>query len=71
MSWIAVIGGVISFAIELLKLIREVKNDKKERDVELKKRKTEIIQSGIRGLIDGDDRRYVTSLDQLRNIRKR
>ncbi len=70
MGWTAILGAIVSLALEILKLINEVRADKKEEQIELKKQKTEIIQSIARGIVDSDDSRIVSGFDKLRRIGK-
>jgi hypothetical protein len=62
MSWIQVIGAVLQIIIWILNAIKE-KND------ESKKSQTEIIQSGVRGLIDRNASRIVDASDRMRRMR--
>ena len=71
MGWAAILGAILTLAVEIFKLIREVRSDKKEEKIELKKQKTEHVQSGIRGIIDGDASRITSAIDGLRRLRQK
>ena len=71
MGWMALISTILTFLIELIKIIREVRSDKKSEREETKKKQTEAIQSGVRGIIDGDKARVVTAFDSLRRMRQK
>ena len=70
MGWTAILGAVLTLAVEIFKLIREVRVDKKEENLELKKRKTEILQKITRGIVDRDDERINSGFDELRRMRE-
>ena len=70
MGWLAIVAGAITLLTEIFQLIREMRTENKEEAVELKKQKTEIIQSIARGLIDGDEHRVNSGFDRLRGFRK-
>lgn len=53
-------GQLISLGVKIWDAIQE-KND------ETKKAKTEILQSGLRGIIDRDPARITAAFDDLRN----
>lgn len=70
MAWGAIISAVLALALEILKLIREVRSDKKEEAIELKKLKTEQVQRIARGIIDRDASRINAGFDELRRLRE-
>lgn len=69
----AIIAGLTFFG-QLLKLGAEiyltVKLAKQKDSDEIKRKKTELIQSGVRALIDNDGTRYVAALDGLRSLKQ-
>jgi hypothetical protein len=65
----ATILALFPFLTELMKLIREVRSDAKEQNAELKKQKTETLQSTLRGIIDMDESRINSGFDKLRRLR--
>lgn len=71
MTWLAILGAIITLAIEILKLISEVRTEKKEVAFELKKQKTELIQSVARGIVDRDASRINSGIDKLRRLRQK
>lgn len=71
MGWIALIGGLIALLTEIVQMFRDSKKEKKEQDLDLKKQKTEEIQSIARGLIDGDASRVVAGFDRLRKLKSK
>lgn len=66
MSWLAIIGALITLALEIIKIIRENKAESKEKAIELKKERTEILQSIVRGLADRDESRISSGFERLR-----
>ena len=70
MGWLAIVGAIITLALEILRLINETRQEKKEEAVELKKQKTEILQSLARGIVDGDASRINSCYEQLRRLRE-
>lgn len=68
--WTAILA-IIPFLTELLKLIREVRGDKKEEQLELRKEKTEVLQSTLRGIVDMDEYRINSGFDRLRRLRRK
>lgn len=68
---LAGILAAVALITEIIKLIREVRSDKKEQNVELKKQKTEALQSALRGIVDGDDSRVNSEFDRLRRLRQK
>lgn len=71
MSVVAIIGAVVTLLIEVFKLINDIRADKKEEQIELKKQKTQALQSALRGIIDGDESRYINQLELLRRLRQK
>jgi hypothetical protein len=71
MSWLAIITVIGQLLLEIFKLINDSRAKKEAGDVELKKQKTEILQSGLRGIIDGDLSRLNSAFEQLRELKKR
>ena len=69
MTWIALATAAISLMLEVLKIVREIRADKKEERIELTKKKTEAAQSVLRGIVDGDESRIISGLDRLRHLR--
>ena len=70
MGWLAILGAIITLALEIIKLINESRKENKEAAVELKKKKTEILQSLARGIVDGDASRINSCYEQLRRMRE-
>lgn len=70
MSVLAIISALIALAGEILKLVNDVRQEKKENSVELKKKKTEIVQSIARGIVDRDASRINDGFDRLRLLRE-
>jgi len=70
MIWTAILA-VIPLLIEILKLVRDVRADKKEENIELTKQKTEALQSTLRGIIDMDESRINSGFDKLRRLRQK
>ena len=60
--------GWIELAIAIITLINKAWNTIKEYNDELKKKKTEILQSGLRGVIDRDKTRITQSFDDFNNL---
>lgn len=71
MGYGAIIAALLSLALEVIKLIRESRADKKEEALERKKQKTEVIQSIARGIIDRDASRVNGEFDRLRRLKER
>lgn len=69
MGWGAILAAVLSLALEIFKLVHEVRLENKEKAIELKKQKTEIIQSIARGIVDRDASRINSGFDELRRIK--
>lgn len=61
--------GVIQIIGYALQIILWVLDAIKENRDEIKKQKTDAIQSGVRGVIDGDAPRIVASFDRLRSLK--
>ena len=70
MGWTAILGAALTLAIEIFKLISETRAEQKEQKVELKKEKTEILQSIARGIIDRDASRINAGFDKLHRLRQ-
>lgn len=70
MGWGAILGAFLALALEIIKIIRDVKAENKEEAIELKKQKTEVIQSLARGIIDRDASRINSDIDRLRRLRE-
>ena len=62
MSWLAVLGTALQIIFWAL-------NTWKEANDETKKQRTEVLQSGIRGLVDHDAARITAAFDKLRSLR--
>jgi prephenate dehydrogenase len=67
---IAIISAIVTLAVEILKLINDVRADNKEAAVELKKQRTAQIQSIARGIIDRDASRINDAFNNLRRLRE-
>lgn len=61
--------GWIQLAVLAIQLIIKVWDAVKESNDELKKKKTEELQRGLRGVIDRDASRINASFDNLRRLR--
>lgn len=62
MAWLELAVLVFKFAFAVWDAI-------KERNEELRKKKTEALQSGLRGIVDRDPSRIVGAYDNLRRLR--
>lgn len=62
MSWVELAIAVIGLIVKIWDAVKE-NNDEK------KKKQTEAIQSGIRGIIDRDPSRIAASFDTIRRVR--
>lgn len=62
--------GWIQLATIVFQLALKLWDAKSEKDQEIKKAKTEAVQSGVRGLIDDDSSRIVSAFDDLRRLRR-
>lgn len=61
--------GWIQLAILAFQFILKVWDAIKERNDEIKKKKTEALQKGLRGVVDRDASRIVGAFDDLRRLR--
>lgn len=62
MGWLQIAGYVLQIVLWIL-------NATKEKNDELKKKKTEALQSGLRGIIDRDSSRVTLEFDRLNRLR--
>lgn len=67
---IAGIIAVLAFLGQIITLAMKIWETNKEKDEEKKKDQTSVIQSGVRGIIDGDATRIVAAFDRLRRLRE-
>lgn len=63
MTWFATIGALITLIIKIFDAIQEVNN-------EIKKQKTEALQSGLRAIVDKDTSRLNDCIVRLEQLRK-
>lgn len=61
--------ATLAFLGQLITLGVKIWDAVKETNVEIKKKKTEALQSGVRGLIDRDPSRIVSAFDELRKYK--
>ena len=61
--------GWLQAVVLVLQLIFRIWDAIKERNDEIKKKKTEALQSGLRGIVDGDSSRVTASFDVLNRLR--
>lgn len=64
MAWLAVTGTALRIVLWIL-------NTWKEANDELKKQKTEALQSAVRGIVDMDDSRVNAAFDKLHRLRQK
>jgi len=62
MGWVQAVVLGFQFILKIWDAI-------KERNDEIKKRKTEALQSGLRGLVDGDRARITAAFTDLNRMR--
>ena len=61
--------GWIQLAVLLFQLVFKVWGAIDEKNEELKKKKTEALQSGLRGVVDRDPSRVTAAFDNLNRLR--
>jgi len=61
--------GWLALLLNLITLIFKIWDAIKERNDEIKKKKTEALQSGLRGIVDGDASRVTASFNTLNRLR--
>ena len=61
--------GWIQLAVLAFQLILKIFDVFREADLEKKKKKTEALQSGMRGIVDGDRSRITASIDSINRMR--
>lgn len=61
--------GWLQLAVYFFQLIFKIWDAIHEYDIEQKKKKTEALQSGVRGIVDRDASRIVGAFDDLRRLR--
>ncbi len=65
----AIIAG-LTFLGQLLSLLDKIWDAHKEHNEELKKQKTEALQSGVRAIVDKDVSRLNVAIADLQRLRK-
>jgi len=68
--WAGIIA-LITLAGQLLALFNKVWDANKEKNEELKKQKTEALQSGVRAIVDKDASRLNASIVELERLRQK
>ena len=61
--------GYIQLAVLVLQIFVKIFDAAKEKNAEIKKAKTEALQSGVRGIIDKDVSRVTSAFDDFNNAR--
>lgn len=69
--WTALIIGAIKLSFFLVEEIIRSRQSKREKDEELKKQKTKVLQSGLRAIIDQDVSRLNTAIVDANRLRKK
>jgi len=58
----------IQLAVMVIQLIVRVWDAIREKNIETKKRKTEALQSGLRGIVDRDAGRITSAFDDINKL---
>ena len=66
--WAGILA-VIGFLGQVLGLAVRIYDAQKEKENDVKKQKTEILQSGLRAIVDRDSSRLNVSIQQLARLR--